>query len=157
MSWSMSHISPKIKKNKNQEVQASRDCYCATLCFDHSGSDLVQRISNTVYEQARAGTLQLSNFPSFDPMIQALKSNGTVERTKSYRVTAQRHDQLFILENYARKWLDDPNFEEQTKKLVQEHNDEFNPEGGFLSERLWVTKRGKRTHHLHPRPTNYPL
>ena len=115
-----------------QETKEGRDCLCATLCFENSGSELLQRISNQIYEQARLGELQLPAFPCFDPLVTALKQGTVADGSKSYRVSVQRHDQLMVLESYARKWLDDPNFEAQAKEVIKGHNDEYNASGEFV-------------------------
>ena len=94
----------------------------------------MNRISNKVYESARQGDLHLPNFPSFDPVLTALKNGTTIEGSKSYRVSCQRHDQLVLLESFCRKWLDDPNFEERAKEIIKNHNDEYNPSGDFVSD-----------------------
>ena len=115
-----------------EESKEGRDCLCATLCFDGLGQDLVNRISNKVYESARQGDLHLPNFPSFDPLLTALKNGTTMEGSKSYRVSCQRHDQLVLSESYCRKWLDDPNFVDRAKQVIQNHNDDYNPSGDFV-------------------------
>ena len=38
------------------------------------------RLSNVIWERARAGDIQLPGFPSFDPIIQALKAGANRER-----------------------------------------------------------------------------
>ena len=37
-----------------------------------------------------------------------------------------------VLESYARKWLDDPNFKEQAQEVIKSHNDEYNASGEFV-------------------------
>ena len=128
------HASP---THENQEVQEGRDSCCATLCFDHAGSELMNRVSQVVYEQGRTGGLQLSGFPNFDPLLTALREGTTADRSKSYRVSTQRHDQLVLLETYTKKWFEDPNFEDRARAIVKSHNEEFNPVGDMvMAERL---------------------
>ena len=115
-----------------KETKEGRNCLCATLCFENSGQELLQRISNQVYEQARVGELQLPAFPSFEPLVTALKQGTVYDAGKSYRVSVQRHDQLMVLESYARKWLDDPHFQEQAKEVIKSHNDKYNASGEFV-------------------------
>ncbi|CAK8999549.1 unnamed protein product, partial [Durusdinium trenchii] len=115
-----------------QETQEGRDCLCATLCFENSGQDLINRIANQVYEQARSGQLQLSSFPSFEPLVNALKQGNATQESKHYRVSVQRHDQLLVLDTYARKWLDDSNFADQANEVIKNHNAEYNASGDFL-------------------------
>ena len=136
----------RFNPNTIEESKEGRDCLCATLCFDGMGQDLVNRISNKVYESARQGDLHLANFPSFDPLLSALKNGTTVEGTKSYRVSCQRHDQLVLLESFCRKWLDNPNFVERAQEVIKNHNDEYNPSGDFAldaSDRRDLGPRGK--------------
>ena len=124
----------------SQEINNGRDCYCASLSFDSSGQELMGRVGNYIYEEARCGNMSLPSFPSFDPLLQALKNSGVSDRTKTYRVTTQQHERLYILQNYVQKWLDDPTFAERASQIVKDHNDEYNHDGGFLSERWGVIK-----------------
>lgn len=105
---------------------------CTTLCLDNSGQDLLNRLSNAVYEQARAGDLQVTSFPSFDPILSALKSGSTANAARSYRVTCQRHDQLLVLESFAKRWLDDPQFDERAREVIKLHNEEYNASEDFM-------------------------
>ncbi|CAK9099407.1 Uncharacterized protein SCF082_LOCUS46557 [Durusdinium trenchii] len=93
--------------------------------------DLLNRLSNAVYEQARAGDLQVT-FPSFDPILSALKSGSTANAARSYRVTCQRHDQLLVLESFAKRWLDDPQFDERAREVIKLHNEEYNASEDFM-------------------------
>ena len=117
---------------------------CGTLCLDHSGSDMLQRIGNRIYESCRAGTLSLAGFPEFTPVINALRSTNAQDRTKSFRVTTQQHDTLLILEVYAKKWLATESTRERCEQAIKDHNAEFNG-----TDKYWVEERqdpvGKRT------------
>ena len=93
---------------------------CTTLCLDNSG------------QQARAGDLQVTSFPSFDPILSALKSGSTANAARSYRVTCQRHDQLLVLESFAKRWLDDPQFDERAREVIKLHNEEYNASEDFM-------------------------
>ncbi|CAK8997750.1 unnamed protein product [Durusdinium trenchii] len=95
-------------------------------------TDLLNRLSNAVYEQARAGDLQVTSFPSFDPILSALKSGSTANAARSYRVTCQRHDQLLVLESFAKRWLDDPQFDERAREVIKLHNEEYNASEDFM-------------------------
>lgn len=115
-----------------QESQEGRESLCATLCFEMAGQELINRISNQIYDRARSGDLQLPSFPQFEPVLNALKNGSTVDGCKSYRVSMQRADQLMVLDSFAKKWLDNPLFEAQAKKVIEEHNQEYNASGEFL-------------------------
>ena len=69
--------------------------------------------------------------------MQALKNGTSTARDHSYQVSAQRADQLLVLESLAKKWVDDEVFAERAKKLIDSHNAEYNPSGDYwLSERI---------------------
>lgn len=111
---------------------------------------MLTRLSNAVYEQARAGNLQISSFPNFDPVLNALRNGSATDTAKSYRVSSQRHDQLLVLESMAKKWLEDPEFEQQARDVITAHNDEFNASGEFVlaAERYGWNKTGHMASHL---------
>ncbi|CAL1136071.1 unnamed protein product [Cladocopium goreaui] len=110
-----------------EDISAGKSTVCGTLCLDHSGSDMMQRIGNVIYERCRASTLTLPGFPDFGPTIAALRNSSVQERTKSYRVSAQQHDTLMVLEVYAKKWLSTESTKERAQEVIQSHNSEFNP------------------------------
>ena len=99
--------------------------------LDSSGSDLVQRVGNKLYEHCRAGRITLSKFPQFDPILTALKSGFSNQRERSFRVTAQRADSLLILESLGKKWMENEATAEKAKEVVTNHNNEFNSTGDF--------------------------
>ena len=100
--------------------------------MDCSGQELLNRIANTVYEDCRANRLVLPGFPDFQPAIAALKNGINTDRSKSYRVSTQVHDKLVVLQSYAQRWLDGETTKEQAQKAIEDHNDEFNPNGDFV-------------------------
>ena len=106
---------------------------CATICLDHSGTDLCNRVANKVYEFARSGKCSLQGFPDITPMVQSLKQGATVERTKSYRVTTQQHDRLVVLKSLAEKWLAEESTRDTAKITIDEHNKKFNPSGEYMA------------------------
>ena len=119
-----------------QDISAGKSTVCGTLCLDHSGSDMMQRIGNVIYERCRASTLTLPGFPDFGPTIAALRNSSVQERTKSYRVSAQQHDTLMVLEVYAKKWLSTESTKERAQEVIQSHNSEFNP-----TDKFWIEER----------------
>ena len=94
----------------------------------------MNRLANKAYEACRAGKLTLSGFPDFNPHIQALKKETTIEQHKSYRVTCQVHDRLLLLDSLARKWLDESSTAESARTVVDEHNKEYNQQGDFMMD-----------------------
>jgi hypothetical protein len=94
---------------------------------------MMQRIGNVIYERCRASTLTLPGFPDFGPTIAALRNSNVQERTKSYRVSAQQHDTLMVLEVYAKKWLSTESTKERAQEVIQSHNAEFNP-----TDKFWI-------------------
>ena len=124
----------------SQEICAKKVALCGSLCLDHSGQDLLTRVSNKVYEACRAGTLALTGFPDFSPLVAALKANGNAgDMTKNFRVTTQRHTTLVILEGLARKWVDNPETRERALAVIESHNNEFNASGQY-----WLEERSGR-------------
>ena len=119
-----------------QDISAGKTNVCGTLCLDHSGSDMMQRIGNVIYERCRASTLNLPGFPDFAPTIAALKNSSVQERTKSYRVSAQQHDTLLVLEVYAKKWMSTESTKDRAQQVIEAHNAEFNP-----TEKFWIEER----------------
>ena len=119
-----------------QDIAAGKAAVCGTLCLDHSGSEMLQRIGNRIYERCRAGTLTLPGFPEFSPVVNALRSTNVQDRSKSFRVTTQQHDTLLILEVYAKKWLATESTRERCEQAIKEHNEEFN-----ASDKYWVEER----------------
>ncbi|CAL1161032.1 unnamed protein product [Cladocopium goreaui] len=113
---------------------------CGSLCLDHSGTDLMSRVSNKVYEHCRSGAISLPGFPDFNPIIHALKSHQPVERQKSFRVSVQQMDRLVVLQSLAQKWLDTESTRERALKIISDHNDTYNCDGQYwLEERREVS------------------
>ena len=109
---------------------------CATITLDNSGQDLTNQIANTVYEESRNGQFVVPSFPDFQPLVQALKNGNSTDRTKSFRVSAQRFDQLLVLETFAKKWLDSEVTCDRAKAVIEAHNTEFNNSGDY-----WIAER----------------
>ena len=107
---------------------------CGNICLDHSGSDLMSRVANRVYDHCRSGVLSLPGFPNFDPIIQALKQNQTSDRQKNYRVSLQAGDRLVILQSLAQKWVDTESTKERALEVILEHNKLYNQDGKYWHE-----------------------
>ena len=148
----LSHNTVDKKSDFLQEIGKGKTMVCGTLCIDHSGQELLARVANRVYEDCRSGVLSLPAFPDFAPLVNALKCGNTADRSKSFRVSAQQHDRLLVLESYAKKWLNTESTQERAQKLIDEHNAEYNPveQGG----QFWIAERTDLS--LHP-PSPTPL
>ena len=119
----------------------SRPCLCATVCFGHSGQEIVNTVANALYADARSGKISIPGFPSFDPIISALKNEQTLHETKSLRVTCQRHDTLLVLESMAKRWVDNESTCERATQMIESHNETYNGSGDFwFSERPGTIK-----------------
>lgn len=106
---------------------------CVPHCHYASGQDLINRVSNIVYEDCRSGRLVLPSFPQFDVLLQALKNGQNNNQTKTFRVTAQIHNQLLVLESLAKRWMNDELTAEKANAVITAHNEEFNNTGDFWS------------------------
>ena len=109
---------------------------CGTICLESSGSDLITRVGNAVYEQCRGGQLSVPGFPAFDPVLQALRAGCAVERSSTYKVCCQRAGNLLVLESLAQKWVTNPLTADRALETIKGHNDEFNASGDY-----WITDR----------------
>lgn len=126
----------KLKPILLQDVIEGNSTCCGTLCVDHTGSDLASRVANKVYNGSRDGKLRLSGFPDYAPLLQALKTGGASKREKSFRVTIQQQDHLLVLESFAQKWLADESTKERALEIIDQHNQEYNKDGGY-----WASDR----------------
>ena len=117
-----------------KEVHDGRECVCATVCLDQSGSDLITLIGNKLYESSRSGKFSLNGFPAFDPLLASLKAGCTVERERTFKVCAQRGSSLLVLESLAQKWLENPLTSDRAKATIEDHNAEYNVTSDF-----WVS------------------
>lgn len=122
--------------NLCKEMAEGRNTICATICLESSGSDLVSRIGNAIYDQCRAGRLAIPGFPAFDPLLAALKAGCNVERTGTFKVSCQRGDSLLVLESLAQKWINDPLTADRAAEAIKNHNDEFNKTSDY-----WLVER----------------
>lgn len=104
--------------------------------MDHSGLDLNNKVANSLYEDCRSGRFTIQGFPNFQPLVSAIKEGQTSDRTKSFRVSAQRHDQLLVVESLAKKWTESEITGERAKALIEQHNEEFNNSGDY-----WIPER----------------
>lgn len=94
--------------------------------------DLSNRIGNDIYHAARSGSIKLTGFPDFAPVLSALKTVADTQVEKSYKVCAPIGSNLAVLQVYAQKWLDDDLTSERANQIITEHNEKFNPSGEFV-------------------------
>ncbi len=113
---------------------SGKSAVCGSLCLDHSGSEMLSRLGNCVYEACRSQKLTLSGFPDFSPTVSALKSGPSQDRSKTYRVSCQVHDNLVVLQSFAQRWLEHEHLKDRATRLIEEHNEEYNASGSF-----WAT------------------
>lgn len=117
----------------HQETTDGRRVLCGSVVLDKSADDLMQRVANRVYEDARAGHLTLTGFPDYQPVVQSLRNTEPVDSGKTYQVTLKRHDRLLILKTLAEKWLDSE-YKDEATMAIEEHNRKFNADAEFWYE-----------------------
>lgn len=123
-----------IHDSNEQELQDQHQCYCASICVDHSGSELTTRLGNKVFEACRSDRMRIPGFPDYSPIVAALKSSTTTSREKSFRVSAQLHDRLIILEALAKRWVENDLTRERAEAMIGEHNTLYNPDGLYWAQ-----------------------
>ncbi|CAL1131960.1 unnamed protein product [Cladocopium goreaui] len=108
---------------------------CGSVALDTSTDELSKRLANSVYDKCRAGSLSLQGFPSFDPLVQALRNGVSETNRAEYQVCAPVGDgKLAVLQSYAQKFLDDESTSQSASDLIHDHNNKFNVGGEFLRE-----------------------
>lgn len=112
-----------------QEFSEGKNMLCGTICLDHSGSPILSRISQSVYEGCRQAKIQLSGFPDFQPLLAALKAGSTPQRSKVYRVTAENAGRLVVLESFAKRWMESDATKDRAEHEIQLHNENYNADG----------------------------
>ncbi|CAK9056170.1 unnamed protein product, partial [Durusdinium trenchii] len=100
---------------------------CATAVLDTACEDLSSRIANEVYHACRSGSLSLSGFPNYEPVLTALKSVNNQQIERAYKVCAQAPSGLAILQCYSQRWIDDELTSEKALDIIKVHNEKFNP------------------------------
>ena len=116
-----------------KEYQDSRSTVCATMALGNTGSDLVTRLSNRLYELCRAGTIQLPSFPDFSGTLAALREGCRSNNTVTYKVCVEQQGNLKILQSMAMKWTETEALSSRAMEAIDEHNKKFNPNGD-----MWV-------------------
>lgn len=145
-------------------MSASTDAklFCATLVLDNSGSEIVGRLSNKVYELARSNKLELSGFPDFTPLVERLREGtSNAANPRQYRVCLQQGNKLKILESFAEKWTSTPSTAERATNLITDHNAQYNPDAEWwiadkiLGWKFFVFQTSERVISFKPLKVSY--
>ncbi|CAL1160761.1 unnamed protein product [Cladocopium goreaui] len=108
----------------------NRRVLCANIVLDKDPGTLEQRLANRVYESCRAGTLKVTGFPQFAPVIAALQNVQATSNAQEYQVTVKKHDCLVVLQSLSEKWLS-TEFKDATTAEIESHNEKFNQGGEY--------------------------
>lgn len=107
------------------------------MVYGNSGTELVNRLGNKIYEQCRNGTMTLRGFPDFQPTIEALREGSTPRTNTTYKVCVQQQSNLVVLESMASKWVNTESLKDEAVGLISQHNQKYNDGGTFwLEERI---------------------
>ena len=120
-----------ISEPNVQEIQDGKQCFCATVCIDHSGGELTTRVGNRIYEGCRAGRLKVPGFPNYAPIISAMKEGSSASPTKSFRVSCQQGERLVVLEALAKRWVESDLTKERAEETIANHNATYNADGEY--------------------------
>lgn len=96
-----------------------------------AGHELMQRLSNRVYEACRQNTMSLPHFPDFTPLVGALQERPAPLSNKTYRVCIPQADALLVLESLAAKWLESDLTKQRAEGLISAHNSTYNTSGQY--------------------------
>lgn len=102
--------------------------------MDQRPDGLQQYLANAVYESCRSQQLKLKAFPDFSQYIQSLKDVKPESTGHEYQLCTKRGTTLCVLGSYASKWLESEQFKEEATAIIQQHNQQYNPEGDFVEE-----------------------
>jgi hypothetical protein len=103
------------------------------LALGNSGGEVLNRLSNKIYESCRQGTISIPGFPDFQPTINALKDGQAAPAPGNYKVCVEQAGRLKILESFAGKWTETETLKDRAIELIESHNKQFNPDG-----EMWV-------------------
>ena len=102
---------------------------CATIAHSTAESSFCASVlAQKTFDLARSGNLDVPGFPNFSQAITELKS---VQRPPepSYSVCIALGEALVIKEANMEQWMDKQDFGNEMKKLLADHNSEFNKRG----------------------------
>ncbi len=111
-------------------ILAGRKFACGTACHtQHESFFVASAVAQKVYALARAGSLQLPGFPSFDQVVTELNTASEL-KAPEYAVTVALADgTLAIQESLIQQWSGNEMFELEANELIAEHNKKYNPRG----------------------------
>lgn len=100
----------------------------------HSGSSPRNRPpaaegANKLYENCRAGALEVSGFPEFKHLLGALQNVASDRVEDSYQVSIRKHDRLLVPSSIASKFLESEELKDDAKTLIEEHNESYSKDG----------------------------
>ena len=102
---------------------------CATIAHSMAESSFCASVlAQKTFDLARSGSLDVPGFPNFSQAITELKS---VQRPPQpdYSVCIPLGEALVINEASIQQWMDKQDYQTEMKKLVTDHNNEFNKRG----------------------------
>ena len=79
------------------------------------------------------GTI-LPNFPDFTPVVNALRDSQSLDSGVTYKVCVAKLDKLCILQSFARRWTEYEPTKEETHRLIETHNANFNQGGDYMED-----------------------
>lgn len=108
---------------------------------DHADA-LAGRILAETYEACRCGKLELSGFPDFRPMVEAMRDCNQLssQSNSDYKVCVVHPSGALLLKEALSEHFAEM---EGYQEIVEEHNGKFNPQGA-LGLKLNVEKRKPR-------------
>ena len=105
-----------------------------TICLDNMGADIEKQVANKVYNDSRAGLLQIGGFPQFDGLLKALKEGSNSTSDKTFSVCVQRQSKLVILQSLASKFVNADATKDSAIEAINKHNSLYNSDGDFWEE-----------------------
>ena len=125
--------------NLCEEMAENRKVFCGSVVLGTSPDTIVSRLANKIYADCRAKKLSISQFPDYEPTIQALKSGGNRVDPNTYKVCVPQGGKLLVLQILAQKWVDQESTSTRASELIAGHNEKFNDSGEYWAcERILV-------------------
>lgn len=108
-----------------------KKCACATVCHSQAETAFVSSVLATkVFSMARSGDFQIAAFPDFQGALAQIKEFQKSPQP-SYQVCVATGDgSLVVRQSLVEFWTKKhPSFSDQTLRLLEKHNAEFNLKG----------------------------
>ena len=107
---------------------------CATIAVSSKrassnyGDTLAARILAETYEACRNGKLELSGFPDFRPMVEAMRDCNQLssQSSEGYKVCVVHPSGALLLREALSEHFSEM---EGYQEVVEQHNEKFNPQG----------------------------